>query len=130
MHEQQVRAQQAGGFFLGWRLGLSLSRCTNSQFLPPKIIRGIELPLEVFKVGGQRGWGLRCASAITSGTFVCCYIGELNFAWLVYSHHQFVCLCLAAGQLITEEMANTVTNDVYLFDLDHFEVRCIASVLP
>ncbi|KAK9698847.1 hypothetical protein RND81_08G135500 [Saponaria officinalis] len=37
---------------------------------------GIKLPLEIFKTK-SRGWGVRCLSSISSGSFICEYIGEL-----------------------------------------------------
>lgn len=56
---------------------------------------GIKLPLEVFKTD-SRGWGVRCLSAIPSGSFICEYIGEL---------------------LDDKEAELRTGNDEYLFDI-------------
>ncbi|KMT15080.1 hypothetical protein BVRB_3g062020 [Beta vulgaris subsp. vulgaris] len=56
---------------------------------------GIKLPLEVFKTD-CRGWGVRCLSAIPSGSFICEYIGEL---------------------LDDKEAEQRTGNDEYLFDI-------------
>ncbi|KAL2923490.1 Histone-lysine N-methyltransferase H3 lysine-9 specific SUVH6 [Bienertia sinuspersici] len=56
---------------------------------------GIKLPLEVFKTE-SRGWGVRCLSAIPSGSFICEYIGEL---------------------LDDKEAEQRTGNDEYLFDI-------------
>ncbi|KMT15079.1 hypothetical protein BVRB_3g062010 [Beta vulgaris subsp. vulgaris] len=56
---------------------------------------GIKLPLEVFKTD-SRGWGVRCLSAIPSGSFICEYIGEL---------------------LDDKEAEQRTGNDEYLFDI-------------
>ena len=37
-----------------------------------QVSRGITLPLEVFMTP-SKGWGVRCAEDIPTGTFVCCY---------------------------------------------------------
>lgn len=39
--------------------------------------RGVQLPLEVYKVDQEKGWGVRCRQDIPIGTFVCEYVGEL-----------------------------------------------------
>ncbi|XP_021724197.1 histone-lysine N-methyltransferase, H3 lysine-9 specific SUVH6-like [Chenopodium quinoa] len=56
---------------------------------------GIKLPLEIFKTN-SRGWGVRCLSAIPSGSFICEYIGEL---------------------LDDKEADQRTSNDEYLFDI-------------
>ncbi|XP_057520612.1 uncharacterized protein LOC130800904 [Amaranthus tricolor] len=56
---------------------------------------GIKLPLEIFKTD-SRGWGVRCLSAIPSGSFICEYIGEL---------------------LDDKEAEQRTGNDEYLFDI-------------
>jgi hypothetical protein len=37
----------------------------------------MQLPLEVFKAGRDKGWGVRCAMDLPIGAVVCCYIGEV-----------------------------------------------------
>ncbi|KMS99946.1 hypothetical protein BVRB_1g017910 [Beta vulgaris subsp. vulgaris] len=56
---------------------------------------GIKLPLDVFKTE-SRGWGVRCLSSISCGSFVCEYIGEL---------------------LDDKEAEERIDNDGYLFDI-------------
>lgn len=41
------------------------------------VSRGLTLPLELFKAGAHKGWGVRCAKDIPAGTFICEYAGEL-----------------------------------------------------
>ncbi|XP_020599222.1 histone-lysine N-methyltransferase, H3 lysine-9 specific SUVH6-like [Phalaenopsis equestris] len=58
--------------------------------------RGIRMQLEIFKTRG-RGWGVRSLKSITSGTFICEYVGEL----------------------LEDGDAELRTNDEYLFDIGH-----------
>ncbi|KAF6256651.1 PUA-like domain-containing protein [Scenedesmus sp. NREL 46B-D3] len=63
---------------------------------------GIRYPLEVFKVSGDKGWGVRCSADLPPGAFICCYIGKI----------------------ITDEAADALqpgVADRYLFDLSHFQ---------
>ncbi|KAI5655786.1 hypothetical protein M9H77_32973 [Catharanthus roseus] len=57
---------------------------------------GIKLPLEIFKTE-TRGWGVRSLTSISSGTFICEYVGEL----------------------LEDKEAEQRTNDEYLFDIGH-----------
>ncbi|KAH0460390.1 hypothetical protein IEQ34_011053 [Dendrobium chrysotoxum] len=69
---------------------------------------GIRMPLEVFKTRG-RGWGVRSLKSISSGSFICEYIGEL----------------LQDGE------AEQRTNDEYLFDIGHnYDDRSLWEDLP
>jgi len=64
---------------------------------------GVRLPLQVFKVSQEKGWGLRCCADIPAGTFVCEYMGEL----------------------ISEKEANKKGRpDKYLYCLEHYELVC------
>ncbi|CAN0842651.1 Histone-lysine N-methyltransferase, H3 lysine-9 specific SUVH5 [Linum grandiflorum] len=56
--------------------------------------KGISIQLEVFKTG-SRGWGVRSMDSISSGSFICEYVGEL----------------------VDDSEAERRTNDEYLFDL-------------
>ncbi|KAL9231170.1 hypothetical protein vseg_006427 [Gypsophila vaccaria] len=56
---------------------------------------GMKLPLEIFKTE-SRGWGVRCLSSISSGSFICEYIGEL---------------------LDDKQAEQRAGNDEYLFDI-------------
>lgn len=56
---------------------------------------GIKIQLEIFKTG-SRGWGVRSLNSITSGSFICEYIGEL---------------------LEDKEAEQRTGNDEYLFDI-------------
>lgn len=40
------------------------------------VSQGIQLPLQIFHTGTERGWGVRCTQGIASGTFIACYAGE------------------------------------------------------
>lgn len=65
------------------------------------------LPLEVFRLGPGKGWGVRCAADIPIGTLVSTYEGEL---------------------LTSSEAEARRGADAYLFDLDHFcRVYCEAD---
>ncbi|KAK9862928.1 hypothetical protein WJX84_006804 [Apatococcus fuscideae] len=66
------------------------------------VTRGLTLPLEVFYTGPERGWGVRCQTAIPTGTFICEYVGEV----------------MTDSQ--AEELRHTPGHDAYLFNLDHF----------
>nr|CAB3453218.1 unnamed protein product [Digitaria exilis] len=55
---------------------------------------GVKIPLEIFKTG-TTGWGVRSLSSISSGTFICEYVGEL----------------------LEGEEAEKRENDEYLFDI-------------
>ena len=59
--------------------------------------RGVTLPLEVFMTR-TKGWGVRCAADIPTGTFVCSYVGEL----------------------VHEAAVGELDDDHYLFSLDYF----------
>ncbi|WIA33831.1 hypothetical protein OEZ86_006940 [Tetradesmus obliquus] len=62
---------------------------------------GIRYPLEVFKVSRKVGWGVRCTEDLPIGAFVCCYV----------------------GLVITDEWADRLrSEDLYLFDLNHFHL--------
>ncbi|XP_074317294.1 histone-lysine N-methyltransferase, H3 lysine-9 specific SUVH6-like [Silene latifolia] len=53
------------------------STCSCPPSCPNRVSQhGIKLPLEIFKTK-SRGWGVRCHSSISSGSFICEYIGEL-----------------------------------------------------
>ncbi|KAH9614432.1 hypothetical protein KSS87_002980, partial [Heliosperma pusillum] len=53
------------------------STCSCPPSCPNRVSQnGIKLPLEIFKTE-SRGWGVRCHSSISSGSFICEYIGEL-----------------------------------------------------
>ncbi|KAL0910100.1 hypothetical protein M5K25_021039 [Dendrobium thyrsiflorum] len=70
--------------------------------------RGIRMQLEIFKTRG-RGWGVRSLKSITSGSFICEYVGEL----------------LQDGE------AEQRTNDEYLFDIGHnYDDRSLWEDLP
>ncbi|XP_074563947.1 uncharacterized protein LOC141820521 [Curcuma longa] len=58
--------------------------------------RGIQIPLEIFRTE-TRGWGVRSLSSITSGSFICEYVGEL----------------------LQDKEAEKRINDEYLFDIGH-----------
>ena len=47
-------------------------RCKNRV-----VQKGIQLPLQVFWTGSDKGWGLRCAIPVRKGTFICEYVGEV-----------------------------------------------------
>ncbi|XP_055997005.1 histone-lysine N-methyltransferase SETDB1-like isoform X3 [Ostrea edulis] len=73
------------------------NRCVNRVAQNPLTVR-----LQVFKTE-KRGWGLRCLDDIPTGGFICIY----------------------AGQLLTEQGANTdgqQYGDEYLAELDYMEV--------
>ena len=55
------------------------------------------MPLEVFMTR-TKGWGVRCAADIPTGTFVCSYVGEL----------------------VHEAAVGELGDDHYLFSLDYF----------
>ncbi|TVU21292.1 hypothetical protein EJB05_30919, partial [Eragrostis curvula] len=55
---------------------------------------GIKIALEIFKTG-EKGWGVRPLSSITSGSFICEYVGDI----------------------LQDEEANNKENDMYLFDI-------------
>ncbi|OWM88330.1 histone-lysine N-methyltransferase, H3 lysine-9 specific SUVH6-like [Punica granatum] len=57
--------------------------------------RGIRLPLEIFKTE-LRGWGVRSLTSISSGSFICEYVGEL---------------------LDDKQAEERAGNDEYLFDI-------------
>lgn len=57
---------------------------------------GIKIPLEIFKTG-NKGWGVRSLSSISSGSFVCEY----------------------AGEVLQENGDEHVETDEYLFDIGH-----------
>ncbi|KAI0496368.1 hypothetical protein KFK09_022684 [Dendrobium nobile] len=70
--------------------------------------RGIRMQLEIFKTRG-RGWGVRSLKSITSGSFICEYVGEL----------------LQDGE------AEQRSNDEYLFDIGHnYDDRSLWEDLP
>ncbi|GAX82589.1 hypothetical protein CEUSTIGMA_g10015.t1 [Chlamydomonas eustigma] len=74
--------------------------CTSSTCMRNmQVTQGIKMPLEIFMTK-QKGWGVRCAEAVPSGTFVCSYVGEL----------------------MTEAAASGLEQgaDHYLFSLDFF----------
>ncbi|CAI9095628.1 OLC1v1031617C1 [Oldenlandia corymbosa var. corymbosa] len=62
---------------------------------------GIKLPLEVFKTK-SRGWGVRSLSSISSGSFICEYVGEI----------------------IEDKEAEKRVNDEYLFDIGQNYTDC------
>ncbi|KAK8459700.1 hypothetical protein SEVIR_2G193500v4 [Setaria viridis] len=55
---------------------------------------GVKIPLEIFKTGST-GWGVRSLSSISSGSFICEYVGEL----------------------LEDKEADKTQNDEYLFDI-------------
>lgn len=70
--------------------------------------RGLRMQLEIFKTR-ERGWGVRSLKSITSGSFICEYVGEL----------------LQDGE------AEQRTNDEYLFDIGHnYDDRSLWEDLP
>jgi hypothetical protein len=75
--------------------GLTSSR-TLSLPCPAQASRGIVHSLQVFRVGGARGWGLRAGSAIPAGGFVCTYTGELLTEEQVQSPFTSLDLCFRA----------------------------------
>lgn len=83
--------------------------CKCSQLCHNRVSqRGIRMQLEIFKTRG-RGWGVRSLKSITSGSFICEYVGEL----------------LQDGE------AEQRTNDEYLFDIGHnYDDRSLWEDLP
>ena len=41
------------------------------------VSNGLALPLEVYYTGPDRGFGVRCATDILAGAYVCSYVGEI-----------------------------------------------------
>ncbi|XP_047337872.1 uncharacterized protein LOC124941575 [Impatiens glandulifera] len=62
---------------------------------------GLKIQLEIFKTP-TRGWGVRSLSSISSGSFICQYIGEL----------------------LEDKEAEKRHNDEYLFDIGHNYTYC------
>ena len=51
--------------------------CTAKECKASRVVsRGISLPLQIFKTTSA-GWGMRCASFIPIGAFVCEYSGAI-----------------------------------------------------
>ncbi|XP_057869658.2 histone-lysine N-methyltransferase, H3 lysine-9 specific SUVH6 isoform X2 [Cryptomeria japonica] len=93
--------------------------CGPSCSCPPNCYnrvsqRGIRFQLEVFKTD-KRGWGVRSADSIPSGSFICEYTGEL---------------------LSDMEAEKRIDNDEYLFDIgrtskkDQSRWPGLSSVMP
>ncbi|XP_017010384.2 histone-lysine N-methyltransferase eggless [Drosophila takahashii] len=79
------------------------SRCKCKKNCLNRVVQfSLEMKLQVFKTS-NRGWGLRCVNDIPKGAFICIY----------------------AGHLLTETMANEGGQDAgdeYFADLDYIEV--------
>lgn len=79
------------------------SRCKCSQTCLNRVVQNpLQLKLQVFKTT-NRGWGIRCLNDIPQGAFICIY----------------------AGSLLTEQMANEGGKnygDEYLAELDYIEI--------
>ncbi|EDW01619.1 histone-lysine N-methyltransferase eggless [Drosophila grimshawi] len=79
------------------------SRCKCKKNCLNRVVQhSLEMKLQVFKTS-NRGWGLRCVNDIPKGAFICIY----------------------AGHLLTETMANEGgldAGDEYFADLDYIEV--------
>ncbi|XP_052839483.1 histone-lysine N-methyltransferase eggless [Drosophila gunungcola] len=79
------------------------SRCRCRKNCLNRVVQfSLEMKLQVFKTS-NRGWGLRCVNDIPKGAFICIY----------------------AGHLLTETMANEGGQDAgdeYFADLDYIEV--------
>ncbi|KAH8285438.1 hypothetical protein KR054_009192, partial [Drosophila jambulina] len=79
------------------------SRCKCRKNCLNRVVQfSLEMKLQVFKTS-NRGWGLRCVNDIPKGAFICIY----------------------AGHLLTETMANEGGQDAgdeYFADLDYIEV--------
>ncbi|VVC44969.1 Hypothetical protein CINCED_3A004403 [Cinara cedri] len=71
-------------------------RCHKQKCGNRVIQKGIKISLELFK-HTDMGWGVRTRQAIPQGTFVCEYIGEI----------------------ITDQKANDLKEDSYLFNLEN-----------
>lgn len=83
-----------------WRCRCHKQRCANRV-----IQKGIKVRLELFK-HKDMGWGVRALQPISRGTFVCEYVGEI----------------------ITDQKANDLKEDSYLFNLENpgaAELYCI-----
>ncbi|XP_009798600.1 histone-lysine N-methyltransferase, H3 lysine-9 specific SUVH6-like [Nicotiana sylvestris] len=66
---------------------------------------GIKIPLEIFKTD-TRGWGVRAVTSISSGTFICEYVGEI---------------------LEDREAEQRIGSDEYLFDIGKNYSDCTAN---
>ena len=71
-------------------------RCTNRV-----VQNGITLRLQLFKVSGKKGWGVRCLDDVAKGTFICSY----------------------SGHVITEKHAFKRKTDEYFAELDF--IKCL-----
>ncbi|CAH1714232.1 unnamed protein product [Aphis gossypii] len=83
-----------------WRCRCHKQRCGNRV-----IQKGIKIKLELYK-HKDMGWGVRTLQSIPKGTFVCEYVGEI----------------------ITDQKANDLKEDSYLFNLENpgaTELYCI-----
>ncbi|XP_060838155.1 histone-lysine N-methyltransferase EHMT2 [Rhopalosiphum padi] len=83
-----------------WRCRCHKQRCGNRV-----IQKGIKVKLELYK-HKDMGWGVRTLQPISRGTFVCEYVGEI----------------------ITDQKANDLKEDSYLFNLENpgaTELYCI-----
>lgn len=80
------------------------SRCKCAATCLNRVVQNpLQLKLQVFKTNNNRGWGIRCLNDIPQGAFICIY----------------------AGSLLTEQMANEGGKnygDEYLAELDYIEV--------
>ncbi|XP_065840903.1 histone-lysine N-methyltransferase EHMT2-like [Oscarella lobularis] len=71
-------------------------KCSCSSQCPNRVVqKGLKYRLELFRTL-SKGWGVRAKENIPMGSMICEY----------------------AGQLITDEAANLMKDDTYLFDLD------------
>lgn len=88
--------------------------CACSMQCPNKVVmRGRQLPLEIFKTTAK-GWGVRCTVAISRGTFVACYRGEL----------------LDPQGAERRGRNYDVVGQTYLFDLDEWNLDLEAQNIP
>lgn len=62
------------------------------------------------------GWGVRARQAISRGTFVCEYVNIINNE-VVYFNNLFILRYV--GEIITDQKANDLKEDSYLFNLEN-----------
>ncbi|KAF7624771.1 hypothetical protein Mgra_00009960 [Meloidogyne graminicola] len=74
-------------------------KCNRLTCFNRVVQQDIQIPLQLFKTN-DKGWGVRTLVDIPEGTFVCTY----------------------AGELIDEEIADSLENDIYFADLDLIDV--------
>lgn len=75
------------------------SSCTSKACETHRVVqKGVRQPLEVFRTE-QKGWGVRCKNTLQGGDFIAAYLGEL----------------------LHDLSMDSRTDDMYFFDLNHFE---------